>query len=63
MPCILCSVIDQEDWEGKIIAAGPASPQSDTARKEWPILGGSGKLWHAVALNIFKQSINVTCCV
>lgn len=37
-----CSVIDQEEWEGKIIAAGPATVQTDHTPKEFPIIGGSG---------------------
>lgn len=45
-----CSVIDQEEWEGKIIAAGPAVSQFDTAPKEFPIIGGSGLSHNSILL-------------
>lgn len=34
--------IEQEEWEGKIIAAGPSTTQFDPVTKEFPIIGGSG---------------------
>lgn len=46
LPCALCSIINQDDWQGKIIAAGPAAPQTTVMSKDWPIVGGSGVLYN-----------------